>query len=343
MQQAEQKLGPPLPTIHSIYRNDVNIPLIATSYFVLSICSIFAKDYLTTTSEYRLQYPLFTLLLQLATALALIQLWKWCLPRRNPRFLRFYSLSTTGWKAALPATGIYTLIVVLDIHFLTRIPVTMYSSMHASCVLITLAMGMLFVQKKYRRRQRGRGHWMATMPVWTSCLIQYLGVWFSGATDGIFTFKVNGVCYTLLLALYGYSIQKALVTFRNDVSQFLQWHLILATMVVLSMVLALDDFSAPYQFLLTLDQVNFWTQMVTESALVLSLHILMVLLIDYTSPLSYAVASTVKTCIQAILALYVMKSQMNGYQLVCLLISLIGAVLYSRTSTTKHIDTVYSM
>lgn len=294
MQQLGQKQGPPLPIIHAVHRNDVSIPLIVTTYIVLSLCNIFVEKYLTTTSKYELQYPLFALLLQLITTLALIQLLKWCqsryvmtnkwiciyiyylidtdidyfvfyICRRNPWFFRFYSLSTTGWKATLPATGIYTLIVVLDIYFLTPVPATMYTSMYASCVLITLALGMLFAQKKYRRRQRGGGHWTATMPVWSSCLVQCLGVWFSGATatDGFSMFTGQAMCYTLLLALYGYSIQKALVDLKNDVSLFLQWHLILASLAVLSMVLVLDEgFSAPYQFILTLDQVEFWTQMV---------------------------------------------------------------------------------
>ncbi|CAO3600009.1 unnamed protein product [Absidia cylindrospora] len=342
-----QSHGLPLPTLNAAYKNDTTLTLITTAYIMVSVFAVFINKYLTTASEYKFHYSSVTVLLQLIIALCIVQLWK-CIQSRYNTTFRLSKLSWTGWQKVWPCTGMYMALVLLDPLYLTRVPASMYTSVHASCLLFTLTLGVVLGRRrKSGPHQRSYHGWLTNTSVWSSCLVQYFGIFFAGSSSFdvalLFNSSWIGLCYTLLMATLAYSVQKSLVELRNDISQFLQWHLIMATVTVLPLTIISGDLSSAYHYVLFFDEPNFWIQMVVGSVLAMLIHTLMALLISISSPLTYAVASTTKTCLQAIFAMLVFRNSMSGYQLICLSISLVGALCYSRSSNTKHVNSVYSM
>ncbi|KAI8328239.1 hypothetical protein BC941DRAFT_519373 [Chlamydoabsidia padenii] len=318
-----------LPLPNAIYRYDNYLPFIVTAYITLSLSAVFVNKYLTTASEYKFNYSTITVLLQLIIALIITQLWKRTQSRLNLR-PRLPALESGGWKKVWPCTSVYCTLVLLDPHFITRVSVIKYISIHATGLIFTLVLGLVWKKRPANTTRTSKS-------VWATCLLQCASTWL--ISSGLSPWLI----YPFIVSIYGHVIQRTLVAFRNNLGQLLQWHLIMAFLVILVLTVLSGELVTVYRSVLFLDELGFWIQMAIGSILAMATHVLMVMVIKSSSPLTFMVASTSKTCLQAILALLVFRNSMSGYQFSCLSISLLGAALYSMSSTTKPVNSVYSM
>ncbi|KAI8088803.1 uncharacterized protein BX664DRAFT_331413 [Halteromyces radiatus] len=345
--------GLPLPSINAVHRNDNYLPLITTIYISISFSSVFINKYLTTASEYKFPYSSVTVFLQLIITVGFLQIWRQCQKRYLPSWLRLSKMTSTGWRQVLPCTVIYVMMMLLDPFFRTRVNATMYTAVQAWCILFALAWTMKFGHKstgQQLRRRRGQAQWAMERTAWGYCLVQFIGIWFASevtSESSWFSFSLTsswvGLCYAALMVTYAVTIQNALVGLRHDVTLLLQWHLTLTTALTTLIVLVSGELMDAYRTVLFWDELGFWIQMIIGSLLAMVIHIFMILLIKYSSPLSYTVAATTKTCLQAIIAFLLFGNLMTGSQFLFLSVSLIGAICYAKKSTSKTIDSIYSM
>jgi hypothetical protein len=96
------------------------------------------------------------------------------------------------------------------------------------------------------------------------------------------------------MSLYAQAIQTALTAFRNNVGQFLQWHLVMAVCAVLPVAVFSGEVGTAYRSVLFFDELGFWIQVVVGAALAMASHALMALIIKHACPLTLMVASTAK-------------------------------------------------
>ncbi|CAO3636671.1 unnamed protein product [Cunninghamella echinulata] len=228
---------------------------------------------------------------------------------------------------------------LLDPIFLTQVPLSNYISMRAPCLLFILCYTMMYQQR------RGNSNSRSDRWIWISCLIQYSGIWLTNNNNNgvLFTYNWITLLYALFITSYGISAQWSLKKLQYDVTQFLQWQLILASILMIPILLVSGELKSVYQSVLFLDEVGFWIQIIIGALLSLSLHFLMISLIKYSSPLSYIVASICKTCLQALVAWVCFKNTLSFYNFICILVSLCGAIYYFKLTlkTASLTNTIY--
>ncbi|KAI9307236.1 hypothetical protein BJ944DRAFT_262265, partial [Cunninghamella echinulata] len=300
--------GLPLPSINAVLRNDHTTTIITLFYISLSLCATFINKYLTTASEYKFTFPYTVVFFQLVLSIIFIYFWKiW--QSRCPSWIRFTTLVSANWRIILPSTCIYVFMILLDPVFLTQVPLSNYISMRAPCLLFILCYTMMYQQR------RGNNSSKSSRWIWISCLIQYSGIWLMNNNNNgvLFTYNWITLLYALFITSYAISVQWTLKKLQYDVTQFLQWQLILATISMVPILLVSGELKLVYQSVLFLDEVGFWIQIIIGALLSLSLHFLMISLIKYSSPLSFIVASICKTCLQALVAWICFKNTLSFY------------------------------
>ncbi|KAI8069620.1 hypothetical protein BC940DRAFT_22135 [Gongronella butleri] len=325
----------PLPTtVRAVQRNDNLVHLITNAYVVFSVATTFINKYIATVSEYKFPYPYTAALIQVGIAHLLIQAWQ--ARTQRPRERRMPRTRLPTWRVLLPASIVYVLIVAYDPYFTSHVPASLYVSLRAWCLPV-----MYLWSLRVNTRGLGGGRWVTV-----GCMIQFFGAW---CIDPIHSMQWHllliGLGYAVLLAAYGLAVQKGLVALHYDLGAFLSVFFALVVMMLIPLALFTGELFAVLKHVLFLDEIAFWLHQVVAALLGLVLHVLMLMVIKYASALAFIVAATAKTCLQPLLAAFLFGQPIQFYDLICLVISLVGAASYfiKKPRSGKPFDSVYSL
>ncbi|CAO3641420.1 unnamed protein product [Cunninghamella blakesleeana] len=200
--------------------------------------------------------------------------------------------------------------IVMDPIFLTHVPLAYYTSMKAPCIIFMLFYSIVYRQKGISGSNSNN---RSDRFVWISCFIQYVGMWLVTSHSILFTYNWITLVYAILATIYPITVQRSLKKIQYDITQFLQWQLILATVLMIPILFISGELKPVFQSVLFLDEFSFWIQMILGALFSISLQFLMISLIKYSSPLSFIVASICKICLQILIAWFCFRNPLSLY------------------------------
>lgn len=177
---------------------------------------------------------------------------------RCPSWIRFTKLLSINWHIILPSTCIYICMIIIDPIFLTQVPLAYYTSMKTLCILFMLIYSIIYRQKGIGGSTNNRSDRF----IWISCLIQYIGLWLISSNSVLFSYNWITLFYAILITIYPITVQWSLKKIQYDITQFLQWQLVLATILMIPVLFISGELKSVLQSVLFLDEFGFWLQIV---------------------------------------------------------------------------------
>ncbi|OBZ82766.1 GDP-fucose transporter 1 [Choanephora cucurbitarum] len=264
--------------------SNTTLTTITVAYMVIGIVTTLINKLLLTYSEYKFPYPLFTVLFQLSISFSVLMLWSQWQPIQHPTVKFTFRWDTTIARRTMPLAIVYVCIVLFHPLYLQHVEATNYHFTQSLSIGFSMVFSYLMLQTNYSRHIK------------SACVSIIIGT--CVASMGYINFSSAGAFYGLawpaMLALYGIYLKKTLLALRHDIWMLVQYNTLLSIVLLTPFVILSGELAEIFSTVWFWDEFGFWLQMLITSIAGLSVNLIMMVLLTYTSPLTLVVAITSK-------------------------------------------------
>lgn len=301
----------------------IRIASVVTAYWVISISMVFLNKYLLSSSDLKLDAPLFITWTQCVVSVVLIA----ALGLLGDKYPNVDTFAPAEFKlntaiAVLPLSIVFVGMIVFNNLTLKFLGVAFYNVGRSLTTVFNVVLSYIILSQT------------VSMAVLSCCAVIVLGFWLGvkeedKSVQNLSIFGVIcGVLASLCVALYSIYTKKVLPAVGDNIWRLQLYNNINATLIMVPLVFVLGELPALKMFEHWAEWY-FWLLLVTAGVFGIAIGYVTSLQIKVTTPLTHNVSGTAKACAQTVLACVIYSEAKSALWWMSNVLVLGGSAAYS--------------
>ena len=301
----------------------IRIALVVTAYWVISISMVFLNKYLLSSSDLKLDAPIFITWTQCVVSVILIAALGF-LGDKYPNIDNFapaeFKLTTA--LAVLPLSIVFVGMIVFNNLTLKFLGVAFYNVGRSLTTVFNVVLSYIILTQT------------VSMAVLGCCAVIVLGFWLGvkeedKSVQNLSIFGVVcGVLASLCVALYSIYTKKVLPSVSDNIWRLQLYNNINAVLIMLPLIFVMGELPALRMFE-HWAELYFWLLLLAAGVFGIAIGYVTSLQIKVTTPLTHNVSGTAKACAQTVLACVIYSEAKSWLWWLSNAMVLMGSAAYS--------------